>query len=776
MPPLVHLGPAAPSGVMRYKSQAFGPQYRDNLFTACFNMRKVTRHVLTPRGASYTATTEDFLISNSIDFHPTDVIEDADGSLIVIDTGGWYKICCPTSQLWKPDILGAIYRIRRKDVPRTNDPRGLKIAWVDASAKVLCDLMGEPRPVVRQRAIDELAKRGPKSLSALEEALGSPSTEIRRNAVWVLTRLDVPEARLAVRGALSDSDATVRQAAVHSISVWRDRAAVPQLVALLGGHSAANERAAAEALGRIGERSAVPALLAAAGHLDSDRSSAAKNSHSDRNLEHSLTYALIEIDDPTATRAALGSDRSGTRRAALIAVDQMQGGGVQPEKVAPLLASADPVLKETAAWTLAHHADWGTALAGWLDQRVCDSHLSPTDLAELEQHLSQFAAGRPVQKLLAATLGEATLPVPTRRAVLHAMRDSGLREMPPGWAIVLTRVLNTSGPSLVADAVATVRALPSPKKPDPDLKRALLQVADNRATTEAVRLEALAAVPGGLSPVSSETFAFLLTRLDADLPVITRSAAADVLSKAKLDRTQLARLAETLATTGPLEASRLLAAFETCDDEAIGLKLLTALKASPSLTALRIDWIAQRIKKQPANIQAKAEELYQLINVDIGRQRERIEQILPMVSHASVRRGQIVFAGSRVACMSCHQFGAAGGQIGPDLTKIGAIRSERDLLEAIMFPSASFVRSFEPMQVVTRSGKVFNGLVRKDATDEIVLVASATETVHVPREEVEEVRPGTVSVMPAGLDKQLTVQEVADLVAFLSHAKSKNVQ
>ena len=39
-----------------------------------------------------------------------DVFEDADGSLIVIDTGGWYKLCCPTSQLAKPDVLGAIYR------------------------------------------------------------------------------------------------------------------------------------------------------------------------------------------------------------------------------------------------------------------------------------------------------------------------------------------------------------------------------------------------------------------------------------------------------------------------------------------------------------------------------------------------------------------------------------------------------------------------------------------------------------------------------------------
>ena len=123
MPPLVHLGPAAPCGLTRYESRSFGPEYEDNLFTCCFNMRKLTRHVLTQHGASFTAATTDFLVSNSLDFHPTDVLEDADGSLVVINTGGWYKLCCPTSQLWKPDILGAIYRIRRTGRPRRRSAR-----------------------------------------------------------------------------------------------------------------------------------------------------------------------------------------------------------------------------------------------------------------------------------------------------------------------------------------------------------------------------------------------------------------------------------------------------------------------------------------------------------------------------------------------------------------------------------------------------------------------------------------------------------------------------
>src|SRR5205807_3059826 len=129
MPVLTHMGPAAPCGLTRYESDVFGADYRDNLFACQFNLRKVSRHILEPDGATFKTKDSDFLVSDNHDFHPTDVLEDADGSLIVVDTGGWYKICCPTSQLVKPDVLGGIYRIRKKGAAKVDDPRGKRIDW-----------------------------------------------------------------------------------------------------------------------------------------------------------------------------------------------------------------------------------------------------------------------------------------------------------------------------------------------------------------------------------------------------------------------------------------------------------------------------------------------------------------------------------------------------------------------------------------------------------------------------------------------------------------------
>jgi putative heme-binding domain-containing protein len=111
-------------------------------------------------------------------------------------------------------------------------------------------------------------------------------------------------------------------------------------------------------------------------------------------------------------------------------------------------------------------------------------------------------------------------------------------------------------------------------------------------------------------------------------------------------------------------------------------------------------------------VRQAAETLYARLNVDLAKQKEKLEQLVTTLSAGDIRRGQLVFHSEKAACYSCHAIGYRGGNVGPDLTKIGSVRAERDLLESIVFPSASFVRSFEPIVVATTDGKVVNGLLR----------------------------------------------------------------
>src|SRR6202035_5380914 len=88
----------------------------------------------------------------------------------------------------------------------------------------------------------------------------------------------------------------------------------------------------------------------------------------------------------------------------------------------------------------------------------------------------------------------------------------------------------------------------------------------------------------------------------------------------------------------------------------------------------------------------------------------RLRTLEPLLSAGGdVGRGRRVFFGEKVACYQCHTIGNQGGHVGPDLTGVGAIRSGPDLLEAIVFPSASFVPGHE-VYIVETAAERYSGV------------------------------------------------------------------
>lgn len=758
MPPLVHMGAAAPCGLTRYESQVFGKEYQDNVFACQFNMYKVSRHELTPHGATYVSTDSDFVSSNNLDFHPTDVMEDADGSLVICDTGGWYKLCCPTSQLEKADVLGAVYRVRRVDAPKIEDPRGLKLEWAKASAGELASRVSDQRPAVRERALRELSKRDP--VSVLK---GLPQNE--KIVLQVFNRIDALVARARIRPLAHSPDSDLRHIALRSICQWSDHGALE--TAQMGLQTAKDPidiRLCAEVLGRLGDKSSVPILLEAARRNDLTF---------DRVLEHAITFALIEIADKQTTGDGLVSESPRVRRIAMIALDQMPGGGLTPDWVVPLLASTDTALRDTALWLVNRHSEWGEALGAYLEQQLARNEWTETEQQSVEALLARFASTPSVQALLARQVAPPwDNAVQSQRAAicLNAMRQSGLAKMPESWLQSISILLGPETPSpmkLKTQAIGVVRAISLPEKGTDDLANGLRDFALRCHTDDVMRVEAVAALPPGPILTDPVMFGIALDRLRAESTVAERSAAVEALLKAPLSAEQLGTLADTIATVGPLELNRLLAAFETSSNLAIGEKLIAALKKSPVLTSLRVDALKQRIAKFPPPVQQEAEVLYAAINVEAAKQKERLDELVALVGQGDVRRGQVVFGNSKAACTACHAMGYKGGNVGPDLSRIGKIRTERDLLESILFPSVSLVRSYEPILIVTHSGKTHNGLIRRENADEVVLATGAHQEVRIPRADIEEIRPSTVSVMPAGLDTQLTREQIIDLVTFL---------
>jgi putative heme-binding domain-containing protein len=752
LPMAVNLGWVAPSGLMRYRDAGFGTAYQGHLFSAQFNTHKIQHHDLKRAGATFTANNADFLVSKAPDFHPTDVLQDADGSLLVIDTGGWFRIGCPTSQIAKPEIKGAIYRVRRVAAPKLADPRGLKLDWAHLSARALGDLLDDARFAVRDRALAQFAHRGNEGMAILDNIVStSAAVRARRNAVWAAMRMDTAAARALARRALHDKDASVRNVAAHDAVLHRDGEALAPLTEIVAKDpSAAVRREAATALGRLGRPSAVPALL------DGLRAGA------DRFLEHASIYALIEIAERTATTEGLRDANPAVRRGALIALDQMRDGNLTPEQVVPLLDTEDAALRQTVWSLITSRPAWGKQVTGLVRQWLGPQEPSAGRREMLRVALLAFAKDVALQSIVAQALQEDTTPLSTRLLLLDAIAQMPLERLPSAWLEPLGRGLAARDDRVALQTIATLRA-----RPTAALEEALQRVVNDEQRSAGVRIAALGAAAPGAPAIGAPLFKLLLANLQPEQPPLVRLAAATAMGNARLDPAQLESLTGALATAGALEIGQLLTAYERSQDVSLGRKLIAALGKSSALNGLAPTALRHVLQAYPPEIGEAAAPLLKRLEVDTEKQKARLAQLEPALAHGKARTGEKIFFGNKAACSTCHTVLSQGGHVGPDLSKIGSIRTSRDLLEAVVFPSASLVRGYEPYVITTQEGRVHTGIIGRETIDAIHLLAADRSETRIPRGAVDSIERGRVSIMPQGLDAQLTGQELADLIAYL---------
>ncbi|HLU48191.1 MAG TPA: HEAT repeat domain-containing protein, partial [Planctomycetota bacterium] len=130
-------------------------------------------------------------------------------------------------------------------------------------------------------------------------------------------------------------------------------------------------------------------------------------------------------------------------------------------------------------------------------------------------------------------------------------------------------------------------------------------------------------------------------------------------------------------------------------------------------------------------------------------------------------RGELVYRRDDLRCMQCHAIGGAGGRVGPDLSTIGASAQSDYILDSILDPPVAIKEGFHAAAVITQAGEVLTGVRVRRGDDGIVLRLSDDREVFVARSAIAaEEEAG--SIMPAGLDHDMTRQELLDLLAFLT--------
>ena len=130
---------------------------------------------------------------------------------------------------------------------------------------------------------------------------------------------------------------------------------------------------------------------------------------------------------------------------------------------------------------------------------------------------------------------------------------------------------------------------------------------------------------------------------------------------------------------------------------------------------------------------------------------------------ASGRRGHAVFTRT---CANCHQLGGEGVKVGPDLTGVRNQPPEALLLHLIV-PDAEIYPGYQACEVETRDGRSLTGLVVAETAEAVVLRRAGGEEETVRRSNITSLTPSRLSLMPQELEKTMTRQELADLIAWL---------
>ena len=756
LPPMVHLGQVAPAGIISYSGSQFGNDFKNNVFFAEFNTHQVIRAKLTRYGATFRAENEPFLTAEDIDFHATDVIEDADGSLLVVNTGGWFRHGCPTSQIAKPEVKGAIYRIRKKGAVVPNDPRGLKLDWAKMNGDALCKLLSDARPAVAERAVVELAQKGKKSLSPLKSFLKkNENADARRNAVWALSRIGTEAAQKILRLELSHQNSSVRQSAVYAVGANRDKNAADILQSIVAQDSEPSiRREAATALGRIGNSKSVPSLLDA---LDG------KN---DAFLTHSIIYALIQINNPVATKQGLAAQKPSVQRGALIALEQMPGSELSREEIIPLLSAKNFDVQKTAFIIAGRRKDLTmemvATLKSWLEQ--------PKFSDEQKQFVQTALIGKALQpeieRLVAETLSGERSNASVQQLLLEVIAKSEQKDLPRSWVASVGKILEHGSAELRLQAIEVVQQRKINKLDD-----ALQKLANDASLFTQLRIDALAALGPRLQNVSESHFSLLKESLRAQSSPVLRLASARTISSLQLSDEQIIRLAEFLPEVDSLALPTVLRSFGRKTNDAAGLALVAGLENAPSAQNLGAAEVARLVSNYSSAVSEKAKPLLAKLGADLENQKKHLSELSAKISDGDFKRGKEVFFGKKASCFTCHRISGQGGMVGPNLSKIGGIRTGPDLLESVVFPSSSIVQGYHTFSLETTDGEDYTGIIIRETPEAVWIRGTDLAEVRVETKKIKNMRESSLSVMPQGLDANLNSTELSDLIAYLQSLK-----
>ena len=115
-------------------------------------------------------------------------------------------------------------------------------------------------------------------------------------------------------------------------------------------------------------------------------------------------------------------------------------------------------------------------------------------------------------------------------------------------------------------------------------------------------------------------------------------------------------------------------------------------------------------------------------------------------------KGREIFLGKEANCVACHSFGGQGGKVAADLT-VSVHRDPDAVMRDIVQPSASINPDYVSYTVLTNDGRTLTGLFQSADEKQITLTDQKAVSHVIARDEIEDIRASSVSLMPSGFDQ-----------------------
>jgi putative heme-binding domain-containing protein len=266
--------------------------------------------------------------------------------------------------------------------------------------------------------------------------------------------------------------------------------------------------------------------------------------------------------------------------------------------------------------------------------------------------------------------------------------------------------------------------------------------------------------------------------------LLVKAAQIELLKQQLADDKAAAPLATALGLTGLPEAVPLVA--PVIDDAerpvAVRVAAVRALGKLPGGERLLVEQVsagklASDLKFAAATVLLSStdETIKQQASQHLSLPATADAQPLPPLAQLVAAQGDAT-AGKQVfmekgTCAKCHVVNGEGKEVGPNLSEIGSKLSKEALYLSILDPSAGVSFNYETSQIVTAEGQIVVGIVVSDTAESLTLKTADAITRVFPKDEVDEVNRIKISLMPADLQRQLTAQDLVNVVEYLTTLK-----